>query len=90
VLSSHLLAALSPARVLAVHVTARPSVIGHRLHSRTDPASRQLSAQFHRGEMTPSIFAPPNGVDAVVTIDTSDHAAPDTTPIEAAIAALLR
>jgi len=92
VLSQELLDALftGDARVLAVHVTARESVIGHRLRARTGAADQQLASQFQRGEMKPSIFTPPSGVDAVVTLDTSDGEAPNVGLIEAAVAALIR
>jgi hypothetical protein len=39
--------------------------------------------------MKRSIFGPPHGVDAVVEIDTSDHADPVIEPVEAAVVALL-
>ncbi|QUQ67346.1 AAA family ATPase [Kutzneria sp. CA-103260] len=90
VLSPSLLDAVRPARVLAVHVTADASVIGHRLRARTGITAQQLAAQFQRGEMPPSIFVPPSDVDAVVTVDTSDHQTPDVEPIEAAALALFR
>ncbi|CCK24969.1 hypothetical protein BN159_0590 [Streptomyces davaonensis JCM 4913] len=95
VLSSRLLDALhsSDARMLAVHVVARESVIGERLRVRAaggGAVERQLSAQFQRGEMKPSIFAPPGGVDAVVEVDTSDAGEPDIDPIETAVVALIR
>ena len=94
VLSRELLDALlaCDARVLAVHVVARDSVIGDRLRARVaegGAVDRQLSSQFQRGEMKRSIFAPPSGVDAVVEVDTSDDADPDVEPIEAAVVALL-
>ncbi|WAZ26248.1 ATP-binding protein [Streptomyces cinnabarinus] len=95
VLSSELLDALraSDARMLAVHVVARESVIGERLRARAaegGAVDRQLSAQFQRGEMKPSIFAPPAGFDGVVEVDTSDSADPDIKPIEAAAVSLIR
>lgn len=95
VLSRKLLDALlgCDARVLAVHVVARESVIGERLRARAaegGAADRQLSSQFQRGEMKRSIFAPPGGVDAVVEVDTSDEGDPDIAPIEAAVAAQIR
>ncbi|MFD3997073.1 hypothetical protein [Streptomyces sp. NPDC058548] len=61
------------ARVLAVHVVARESVIAERLRARVaegGAVDRQLSSQFQRGEMKRSIFQPPSGVDAVVEVDT--------------------
>ncbi|WP_238451616.1 hypothetical protein, partial [Micromonospora sp. 4G55] len=42
-----------------------------------------------RGEMKRSIFEPPQGVDAVVEIDTSEHGAPAIETIVAAVVALL-
>ncbi|HEX4357188.1 MAG TPA: AAA family ATPase [Pseudonocardia sp.] len=95
VLSRPLLDALrlGDARVLAVHVVAREAVIGARLRARAAEGSAvapQLVAQFRRGEMKPSIFAPPAEVDAVVELDTSDQAEPVIEPIEAALTALLR
>ncbi|MFI9384510.1 AAA family ATPase [Kutzneria sp. NPDC052558] len=90
VLSPTLLAALPDTRVLAVHVTAAEPVVGQRLRARTGPIAQQLAAQFHRGDLAPSIFTPPSGVDATITVDTSDSTAPDIDPIEAAAIALLR
>jgi predicted kinase len=95
VLSHTLLDALSAgdARVLAVHVTAHESVIDQRLRARAaagGATDQQLASQFQRGELKPSIFKPPNRVDAVVDVDTSDHEYPDVRPIEAAVGALLR
>ncbi|MEU0836642.1 AAA family ATPase [Streptomyces sp. NPDC005969] len=95
VLSRKLLDALltCDARVLAVHVVARESVIGERLRARAaegGAVDRQLSSQFQRGEMKRSIFDPPSGVDAVVEVDTSDDGDPDIEPIEAAVVALIR
>ncbi|MCX4982428.1 AAA family ATPase [Streptomyces sp. NBC_00572] len=95
VLSSKLLDTLraSDAQVLAVHVVARDSVIAERLRVRAakgGAVDQQLAAQFQRGEMKPSIFAPPGEADAVVEVDTSSDGAPDIDPIEAAVAALLR
>ncbi len=95
VLSRKLLDALlaCEARVLAVHVVARESVIGERLRTRAaegGAVDRQLSSQFRRGEMKRSIFDPPGGVDAVVEVDTSADGDPDTDSIEAAVVALIR
>lgn len=94
VLSRKLLALLAcDARVLAVHVVARESVIAERLRARAaegGAADRQLSSQFQRGEMKRSIFDPPGGVDAVVEVDTSDDGDPDIELIEAAVVALIR
>lgn len=95
VLSGELIDALhaGDARVLAVHVVAREAVIGERLRARAAEGrvvARQLAAQFQRGEMRPSIFEPPGGVDAVVEVDTSDHREPVIETIEAAVVALLR
>ncbi|MET8636678.1 AAA family ATPase [Streptomyces sp. NPDC004680] len=95
VLSRTLLDALlaCEARVLAVHVVARESVIGERLHARAaagGAADRQLWSQFQRGELKRSIFHPPSGADAVVDVDTSDDGEPDIEPIEAAVVALTR
>ncbi|MET7551515.1 AAA family ATPase [Streptomyces sp. NPDC005479] len=95
VLSRELLDGLlaSDARVLAVHVVARDSVIDERLRARAAEGGgvdRQLSSQFQRGEMKRSIFDPPGGVDAVVEVDTSDGGDPDIEPIEAAVVALIR
>ena len=71
VLSKELLDGL---QVLAVHVTARPEVIDARLQARDD---HQLADQFRRGEMPAKVFAPPDWVETVVVIDTSDQEAPD-------------
>ncbi|MEU4776183.1 AAA family ATPase [Micromonospora sp. NPDC023644] len=95
VLSQQLLDALLAcgARVLAVHVVADEAVIRGRLRARAaDGAAvdRQLEAQFQRGELKRSIFEPPDGVDAVVEVDTSDHGGPVVEPVEAAVVALLR
>ncbi|MET8788124.1 AAA family ATPase [Streptomyces sp. NPDC004589] len=95
VLSRTLLDALlaCEARVLAVHVVARESVIGERLRARAaegGAADRQLWSQFQRGELRRSIFHPPSGADAVVDVDTSDDGEPDIEPIEAAVVALVR
>ncbi|MFE6551544.1 AAA family ATPase [Streptomyces sp. NPDC057746] len=95
VLSRTLLDALlaCEARVLAVHVVARESVIGERLRARAaagGAADRQLWSQFQRGELKRSIFHPPSGADAVVDVDTSDDGEPDIEPIEAAVVALIR
>lgn len=94
VLSRKLLDALlaNDARVLAVHVVARESVIDERLHVRAaegGAVDRQLASRFRRGEMKRSIFDPPDGVDAVVEVDTSDAGEPDIEPIEAAVVALI-
>lgn len=81
------------ARVLAVHVVARDSVVDERLRARAAKGGgidRQLSSQFQRGEMKRSIFDPPGGVDAVVEVDTSGDGDPDIEPIEAAVVALIR
>jgi predicted kinase len=81
------------ARVLAVHVVARESVIGERLRARTAEGravDRQLASQFQRGEMKRSIFDPPGGVDAVIEVDTSDDGDPDIEPVEADVVALIR
>ncbi|MER7810359.1 AAA family ATPase [Streptomyces sp900116325] len=95
VLSRKLLDALlaCDARVLAVHVVARDSVIDERLRARAakgGEVDRQLSSQFQRGEMKRPIFDPPGGVDAVVEVDTSGDGDPDIEPIEAAVVALIR
>jgi hypothetical protein len=104
VMSHKLLDALraGDARVLAVHVVAREAVIGERLRARAAtiaaeqtiielaPSAHQLASQFQRGEMKQSIFEPPDGIDAVVELDTSDHRDPVIEPIEAAVVALLR
>ncbi|MFE5484203.1 AAA family ATPase [Streptomyces sp. NPDC056527] len=95
VLSRELLDALlaCDARVLAVHVVARESVVDERLRARAaegGAVDRQLASQFQRGEMKRSIFDPPSGVDAVIEVDTSDDADPDIDPIEAAVVALMR
>lgn len=95
VLSRKLLDALlaGGARVLAVHVVARESVIDERLRARAAEGravDRQLASQFQRGEMKRSIFDPPGGVDAVVEVDTSADGDPDIEPIEAAVVTLIR
>jgi predicted kinase len=95
VLSRELLDALLAcgARVLAVHVVAHEAVIGERLRARAargGAIDEHLAAQFHRGEMQRSIFEPPDGVDAVVEVDTSDHGPPAVEAVEAAFDALLR
>ncbi|KUJ58469.1 hypothetical protein ADL25_02270 [Streptomyces sp. NRRL F-5122] len=95
VLSHTLLDALlaCDARVLAVHVVARESVVAERLRIRAaagGAVDRQLLSQFQRGEMKRSIFDPPSGADAVVEVDTSDDREPDIEPIEAAVVALIR
>lgn len=80
------------ARVLAVHVGADASVIGKRLRARAatgGAVDRQLSAHFERGDMKAAIFEPPDGVDAVVQVDTSDGGDPDLDSVEAAVVALL-
>ncbi len=94
VLSHDLLRALlaGGSRVLAVHVVAREAVIGRRLAARAaggGAVDQQLLALFRRGEMGWSIFAPPEGVDAVVEVDTSDDAAPAIERVVAAVVALL-
>jgi predicted kinase len=94
VLSHELLAVLLACRtrVLAVHVVAQEAVIGRRLGARAAEGGaidQQLLSLFQRGEMKRSIFAPPEGVDAVVEIDTSDHGAPAIDTIVAAAIALL-
>ncbi|MFG2053007.1 AAA family ATPase [Micromonospora sp. NPDC048930] len=94
VLSRELLDALlaAGARVLAVHVVAREAVIDVRLRARAAAGGaidRQLASQFQRGEMKSSIFEPPDGVDAVVEVDTSDHGHPVVETVEAAFVALL-
>lgn len=103
VLSPTLLTALRAcdARVLAVHVVAREELIGERLRARavalaaeqtiTDlsAAAHQLASKFERGELKRSIFEPPDGVDAVIEVNTSDHQVPGIEPIEAAVLALL-
>lgn len=81
------------ARVLAVHVVASAAVVGQRLSARAaggGEVNRQLAARFRRGEMAPSIFEPPEGVDAVVEIDTSGRGEPAVDAVEAAVAELLR
>ncbi|SCF93329.1 Predicted kinase [Streptomyces sp. Ncost-T10-10d] len=95
VLSRELLDALlaCDARVLAVHVVARESVIGERLRARAaggGAVDRQLPSLFQRGEMKRSIFDPPAGAHAVVEVDTSDDGDPDIERIEAAVVALIR
>ncbi|WP_328425986.1 ATP-binding protein [Micromonospora sp. NBC_00389] len=94
VLSHGLLDALvaSDARVLAVHVVADESVIGERLRARAaggGAVDQQLASLFERGDMTRSIFAPPDRVDAVIDVDSSHDRAPDIDTIEAAVIALL-
>ncbi|MGK5440484.1 AAA family ATPase [Micromonospora sp. URMC 105] len=94
VLSRELLGALlaGGARVLAVHVVAQEAVIGRRLAARAAEGGaidRQLLSLFQRGEMNRSIFEPPESVDAVVEIDTSDRGAPAIESIVAAVVALL-
>jgi len=82
----------SGARVLAVHVVAPGSVIGERLRARAAegrPVDRHLAAQFQRGDLKPFIFAPPDGVDAVVEVDTSGPGDHVIETIEAAVVALL-
>ncbi|MFD9813743.1 AAA family ATPase [Streptomyces sp. NPDC059080] len=81
------------ARILAVHVVARTSVIDERLRARAangGATDRQLLSQFQQGDWKRSIFDPPSGVDAIVEVDTTDEGAPDTDPIEAAVTALIR
>lgn len=93
VLSQKLLDVLGDARVLVVHVVARESVIGERLRARAangGAVDQQFAAAFQRGELKPSIFEPPAGVDPVVEIDTSDHDDPRIEPIETAVVALIR
>ncbi|MFC5943871.1 hypothetical protein ACFPZ4_20610 [Micromonospora harpali] len=73
-------------------VVAREAVIGRRLAARAaggGAVDQQLLAPFRRGEMGRSIFAPPEGVDAVVEVDTSDDAAPAIERVVAAVVALL-
>ncbi|WP_431897793.1 AAA family ATPase [Micromonospora haikouensis] len=94
VLSHQLLGVLlaGDARVLAVHVVAREAVIGRRLVARAaggGAVGQQLLALFQRGELKRSIFVPPEGVDAVVEVDTSDDAAPVIETVVAAAVALL-
>ncbi|MEO3780549.1 AAA family ATPase [Micromonospora sp. B11E3] len=94
VLSHELLGVLltGGARVLAVHVVAREAVIGRRLGARAADGGaidQQLLSLFQRGEMKRSIFEPPEGVEAVVEIDTSDDGAPAIETIVAAVVALL-
>ncbi|WP_121398054.1 AAA family ATPase [Micromonospora sp. M71_S20] len=81
------------ARVLAVHVVADDAVIRRRLRARAAEGAavdRQLESQFQRGALKRSIFEPPDGVDAVIEVDTSDHGGPVVEPVEAAVVALLR
>ncbi len=94
VLSHELLGVLLAcgARVLAVHAVAQEAVIDQRLGARAAEGGaidQQLLSLFQRGEMKRSIFEPPEGVDAVVEIDTSDHGAPAIESIVAALTALL-
>ncbi|MDZ5447393.1 AAA family ATPase [Micromonospora sp. 4G57] len=94
VLSHELLAVLLACgtRVLAVHVVAQEAVIGRRLAARAAEGGgidQQLLSLFQRGEMKRSIFEPPEGVDAVVEIDTSDEGVPATETIVAAVIALV-
>ncbi|MFC8620205.1 AAA family ATPase [Micromonospora purpureochromogenes] len=94
VLSRELLGVLLAchARVLAVHVVAQEAVIGRRLGARAAEGGaidQQLLSLFRRGEMKPSIFEPPEGVDAVVEIDTSEQGARAIETIVAAVVALL-
>ncbi|MGR6321616.1 hypothetical protein Q2K19_17625 [Micromonospora soli] len=94
VLSHELLGVLRAGgtRVLAVHVVAEEAVIGRRLGARAAEGGaidQQLLSRFQRGEMTRSIFEPPEGVDAVVEIDTSHHGVPAIETIVAAVVALL-
>ncbi|MEV4479540.1 AAA family ATPase [Micromonospora coxensis] len=94
VLSPELLGALlaGDARVLAVHVVAQDAVIGRRLAARAAEGGaidQQLLSAFQRGAMTRAIFEPPEGVHAVVEIDTSDDGAPAIETIVAAAVALL-
>ncbi|MFC0029728.1 AAA family ATPase [Micromonospora chaiyaphumensis] len=80
------------ARVLAVHVVAAEEAVGRRLGARAAEGravDQQLLALFRRGEMKRSIFEPPEGVDAVVEIDTSAGGAPAVETITAAVVALL-
>lgn len=95
VLSHRLLDALITcgARVLAVHVVADEAVIRDRLRARAVSGAavdQQLESQFQRGDMKRSIFEPPDGVDAVVEVDTSGHGDPVIEPIEEAVLTLLR
>ncbi|WP_130330386.1 AAA family ATPase [Micromonospora kangleipakensis] len=94
VLSRELLGVLlaCDTRVLAVHVVAQEAVIGRRLGARAAEGGaidQQLLSLFQRGKMKRSIFEPPEGVDAVVEIDTSDDEAPAIETIVAAVVALL-
>lgn len=94
VLSPDLLRALlaGGSRVLAVHVVAREAVIGRRLVARAaggGAVDQQLLSLFRQGELGRSIFAPPEGVDAVVEVDTSDDSAPVIETVVAAVVALL-
>ncbi|NES29700.1 AAA family ATPase [Micromonospora terminaliae] len=80
------------ARVVAVHVVAEEEAIGRRLGARAAAGravDQQLLAQFRRGAMKRSVFAPPEGVDAVVELDTSAGGAPAVESIAAAVATLL-
>ncbi|NJP35881.1 AAA family ATPase [Micromonospora thermarum] len=79
-------------RVLAVHVVAQEAVIGQRLGARAaegGAVDQQLLSLFQRGEMKRSIFEPPEGVDAVVELDTSHGGDPAVETIVAAVIALL-
>ncbi|WP_405743758.1 ATP-binding protein [Streptomyces sp. NBC_01525] len=81
------------ARILAVHVVARASVIDERLRARAaqgGATDRQLLSQFRRGEMKRSIFDAPGEVDAIVEVDTSGEDEPGIEPIVAAVIALIR
>ena len=95
VVSDELLGAVraGDARVLVVHVVARSDVVGKRLRARAAAGSvvaEQLVAQFHRGELDPSIFKPSKRVGAVVEFDTSDQLEPNIEPIEAAVRTMLK
>jgi hypothetical protein len=95
VLSDELLAALlaSDARVLAVHVVARDSIIGERLRARAaggGAVAQRLAAQFQQGDLEPSIVKPSNRVDTIIELDTSDHPDPNIEPLERAVLAMLR
>lgn len=79
------------ALVLAVHVVAHEAVIDRRLAARAatgGAVDKQLAAQFQLGEMKRSIFKPPEEVDAVVEVDTSDGT-PVIEAVEDAFFALL-
>jgi predicted kinase len=79
-------------RVLAVHVVAQEAVIGRRLAARAAQGGaidQQLLDLFQRGEMKRSIFEPPESVEAVVEIDTSDQGDRAIETIVAAVVALL-